>query len=321
MRSLRFLLRSCWANAVYRAAKHRNRLLLRPIWPQLQGRLTRCASPISTRIHGHPVVINANYTYPLYSRIFPTLNNPLVELVHQVWKIRQGPLRIIDVGAAVGDTALLVRANCPDAWGEFICIDADPEFLPQLRHNIAQLPSCRAIGVQLSRCRRAERSLVRTHAGTASAQGGGSSDAQPLDDVIAANGIAEPVDLLKTDVDGFDGEVLAGATRLLSTSQPAVIFEWHPKLCAQTGTDAFLAFETLRANGYSRLLWFTKFGTFSHYCASDDGNAIRRLHRHCLHTTTDGDWHYDVVALHDDSDVDEQGLADLRFAVGKRSPW
>lgn len=298
----------------------RDRFPYRLFWDRFYTRTRSWTMPVTTVIHGRPVIINFNDCYPIFSRLFPALNNPLIELVNQVFLALARPVRFVDIGASVGDTVLLIEANCPRMVSQYICVEGDVEFFAFLEHNLASLPNCRRLLYQLSSGQRQERSLVRTHGGSASAQGPRLVTAVPLDDVLASNNVG-PVDVLKIDVDGFDGEVLAGAERTLKEQQPAVIFEWHPKLCQETGNDPFRGFEALRATGYERLVWFTKFGTFSHYGSTHDRDGHIRLQRHCLTTSADEECYFDVVAIPNRHPINEQDLADLNYAGRKRSSY
>ena len=56
--------------------------------------------------------------------------------------------------------------------------------------------------------------------------------------------------LIKVDVEGFELEVLKGATGLLSTSRPILIMEIHPpQLDLSDGSEAQV-FELLTGHGY-----------------------------------------------------------------------
>ena len=116
-------------------------------------------------------------------------------------------------------------------------------------------------------------------------------------------------DVLKVDTDGFDGKVLGGATQLLRASRPSVLFEWHPGLCRRVGTDDGQAFSVLRAADYTRYIFFTKFGQFSHF-GDEHLDKLRKL---CLTSETLSDWHFDVAALHAGSPVDDIALSDLGY--------
>jgi FkbM family methyltransferase len=280
----------------------------------------RIGGPVETVIHGVRVVTNYGYTYPLNMRLYPRLNNPLVELTVQTSLANHRPVVVVDVGAAIGDTVLLLHSNCSSHVDKYVCIEADPEFCSYFESNLKFLANVTLIRTMLSAGEQSERSLVRTHAGTASSQGSTTTEARSLDRVIRDQ-VSQKIDVLKIDVDGLDGKVLAGATELLKADQPSVIFEWHPTLYQQTRNDWHQPFECLANCGYDRFIWFTKFGNFSHFSVPGETRNIDKLADLSLRNEHENDWHYDVVALHASSQVDEIRLAELKFARNKRSPY
>ena len=152
------------------------------------------------------------------------------------------------------------------------------------------------------------------HAGTASPQGVDVVPAAPLDELLAA---ARIVDVLKIDTDGFDGMVLAGATRLLA-SHPAVLFEWHPRLARAVDVSLDLAFDVLDRAGYRRFMWFDKLGRYSHTEPGTAASDRRARAEWCLgESTPKPDWHYDVIALPPEDRLDEPALQGLRFALDR----
>jgi FkbM family methyltransferase len=286
-----------------------HRISLDRTWQRLwQKGLDRCSGPVRTRIHGRTVLVNYGFTYPVFSRLFQDLNAPLLELAHLTWRAAARKIRFVDVGAAVGDTVLLLHANLPEAFSGFVCVDGDVEFFQYLQQNLSHLEGGRLVLGILSAAEENVPDLIRTHSGTASAQGSARVTATTLSKILN-----EPVDLLKIDVDGFDGRVLSGAQQALAQYRPTVIFEWHPILYQQTGNNWNEPFKILLAAGYSRFLWFTKFGNFSHFMFHFDSATVDALAKHCL-ADVPADWHYDVVALHDSSSVNVQALASLEFA-------
>jgi FkbM family methyltransferase len=210
----------------------------------------------------------------------------------------------VDVGAAVGDTALLLLDRCNGRIKHLDCVEAEESFAALLRQNLAGTVG-RVHEVVLSDRPGPVGALVRSqHQGTASAEGKDQIEATTLDTLFAN----ERPDVIKVDTDGFDGRVLAGGRMLLETARPTVLFEWHPMMYCRVGNDPAQPFAVLRAAGYDRFVFFTKFGQFSHF-----GDAeLDRLTDLCLHNKTLGDWHYDVAALPVGSPIDTVALADLR---------
>lgn len=273
----------------------------------------RLSGPVRTSVHGHPVIVNAGYPYPAFIRRWPTYNGPLTELVHEAHLAKGSPVGLVDVGAAVGDTVLLVLDRCPGEVGTVHCVEGDGEFFGYLRHNLGRFPQVQLHQALLSDEAQAEAELVRTHRGTASAQGPRLSPAVTLDSL--AEQWTSPVDVLKIDTDGFDGKVLAGATRVLRDQQPAVIFEWHPRLYAATGQDHHRPFEILVEAGYRWLVWFDKYGAFSHVDDRYQAADVEVLGELCTSDRArDPDWHYDVIALPGASPLQPARLAALDHA-------
>jgi FkbM family methyltransferase len=307
-------------NALVRMAGSRS-VLGQAVWERAWDRAwRRLSGPVHTSIHGHDVVVNAGYAYPAFSRRWPTYNDPLVEVVHQAHVAKGGGgVTVIDVGAAVGDTVLLILERCRGAVEAVHCVEGDDEFFGYLAANLADVPQARLHRALLSDAAGEAPSLVRTHKGTASAQGADRLPAVTLDSVLEAAG-SPVVDVLKSDTDGFDGKVLAGATGILERSRPAVIFEWHPLLYDATGQDRHRPFQVLADARYRWLVWFDKYGAFSHV---DDGYRpaqVDVLAELCVSGRAPGpDWHYDVVALPAGSPIEPAEMAALTFARSSRS--
>jgi FkbM family methyltransferase len=190
-------------------------------------------------------------THPNYDRFLP----------HLAKHIDPGAC-IVDVGANVGDTlAGMVETN---AAAVYVCIEPDESFFELLSQNIQRIkankPSLAVItdkhlvgkavsGVQL------EGSAGSKHAVISSA---GTHQSKPLDDIL--NGYAvENVRLVKSDVDGFDYDVLDSASSTISTHKPLLFFECQTDHAFQKqGYETTL--RTLEAAGYTEWVLFDNFG-------------------------------------------------------------
>jgi len=291
------------------------------IWYKLYNYFTRNNNkPVYLRIHGFKVKQPANYRYPVVSRLESTYNNPLIECVFQAYKAHGRKINVVDVGAAIGDTVLLLKANCPDMVEKFYCIDGDEEFFSYLKQNMANFNDVTILNTMLSESHQPVNNLVRIHSGTASAQG------QQLVAPITFDEAAEKMDLrelhvFKTDVDGYDGKVLSGARNVIAKHKPIVIFEWHPGLYAKTNAAFSGPFQELWNAGYNRFIWFTKTGKFSHFTLDANSLYIQEFANICINASFDSDWHYDIVALHSQSTIPTIAFANADFSKSKKSPY
>ncbi len=305
-----FLLRLHWFGRYPYASK-----LWHSAW---QASCQRLSVPVRTTIHGREVIVNYGHTYPLTSRKIRTFDNPVVELVFQVSSAIGRPISLVDVGANIGDTILVLEANCPEMIDEFLCVDADSEFFGYLKSNLAHLKGGKFLCTLLSASDGAERSLVRHVRSTASACGGENIAAQTLDSAVAASG-PQRVDVLKTDVDGLDGKVLLGSRQVLAKHQPAVIFEWHPLLCRGASNNWTDHFDALEQCGYEHYIWYTKYGEFSHFSGRGERASLAMLADLCLRSEFYHDWHYDVIALPSRHLSCQLALAEMAYARRRKS--
>lgn len=269
-------------------------------------------APVKTVLHGFNVLINRGNSYQLMLQGFPQFNAPLVELVHQIAKAKKRPLAFVDVGAATGDTVLLLKERCAGDVGQFICIEGDTEFHALLVENMRQFTDVEVIQCLLARQPMQIRSLIKHHKGTASATGGTMLEAVSLDSIASIQNAQ--IDILKIDVDGFDGEVLEGAAQMLKRWKPSVIFEWHPQLVLDAGNDPFRAFDTLSKAGYTRYAWFNNIGTFSHFSESCSRDLLKKQRDYFLAVNARAGAHVDVVALAPGNDLDDVALGVMEYA-------
>ena len=187
----------------------------------------------------------------------------------------------IDIGANVGDTAALLCSRQPIP---VLCVEGNPQFLPYLRRNVAQLPA----GIEIAECLVGARpgavssASLMTHHGTATlagAPGGAAQDAgdvpvRTLAELVAAHPRFRGARLLKTDTDGSDFEILASSLDALREARPVLFFEYDPTLRADGARAARETIAALEAAGYRRFLVCDNYG---HLLGRVDGEVGERF--------------------------------------------
>jgi FkbM family methyltransferase len=309
----RVLMRSIAARRVQRVA---------PVWDRgwrwagarWGGRRTR------TTLHGIPAVVNFAHPYPVWARRWPTYNDAVVEAVLAAAEMAGRPVAVVDVGANVGDTAMLLSSSAAAAVARLIAVEADPEFLGYLTENLANVGFPTDIwATYLSRDGSDVPDAVRTYAGTAELRGPGTASTRRLDDVWTEHG-SPAIHVLKSDTDGFDGQVIAGARELLASSRPVVLFEWAPTCFDSTNNDSHEPFAVLSELGYDRFIWFDKYGEFNHIEVGYNRATVEAQAALCRHSTSLLSWYYDVLALHPEHPLSAVGIGDLRRAAAHKVP-
>ncbi|HEV3329398.1 MAG TPA: FkbM family methyltransferase [Bryobacteraceae bacterium] len=187
-----------------------------------------------------------------------------MSLVHCAAALSAQTLAVVDVGANVGDSVILLERHLPGRC-KFLCIEPNPEWLPYLKANTAGIP------VEIIPCFIGEGQLLAVNSsapGTAGSKITETGDrSRPLDEICEGR----QIDLLKVDTDGFDFPILRSGSRTLSSRKPALFFEWDPLLWKEQGEDPEGVFEWLSTLGYKDCCFFADGGFI--YCRTTLGQA------------------------------------------------
>ncbi len=139
--------------------------------------------------------------------------------------------QVVDVGANIG-YYMLYLARRVGATGAVCCLEPEPENFVELARNVERngLTNVRALPVAAGAAD-GEASLLPGINGVIESEresaGSLTVPLRSLDSLLPG-----PVDLLKIDVEGYEGHVLAGAAGLLARCRPALFVEIHPALLA-----------------------------------------------------------------------------------------
>lgn len=203
------------------------------------------------------IALPADHMLPAYQRQHPRYDRFLPHLARF---IADGST-VIDVGANCGDT-VAAMAGANDRL-HYLCIEPDPAFYGYLERNLKRLEAARP-GLRVQ----AVRALVGKQVQRASLEGGSGTrharesaegfESTTLDRLFEGSTLPPP-GLLKSDVDGFDFDVIDSAQDLVARHEPVLFFECQPLNDEQrAGFAATLA--RLANSGYTRWTAFDNFG-------------------------------------------------------------
>jgi FkbM family methyltransferase len=184
-------------------------------------------------------------------------------------------MRAVDVGANIGYYLLLLESTVGPR-GSVLCFEPEPANLRELEGNVrlngfanAQIFAA-AVG--------AEDGMATLRAGINAAitEDGAGDFTVPL--VRLDSALTGPVDFVKIDVEGWEGQVLAGARRLLRQHRPALWVEVHPGFLAPPHTVDSILEELRQVHNRVEMLEIAPQGSFTEKVrARYLGRAVRRV--------------------------------------------
>jgi len=248
------------------------------------------------QINNYSIQIDFNHRLPDYQRDNPFYDRFLPHLV----KYLPDNTLVIDVGANVGDTLVGMLGNNDRL--EYFCIEASDDFFADLKKNVQSLKAQNA-QLQISIVNEfVGRDITDVgldgQGGTKHAVvGGGNIKSKTMISILSDLAVEHSrLSLLKTDVDGFDWDVIRSSYEVLKHN-PYVYFECQYDNLEQLESYREL-FSEMVAIGYSKFAFFDNFGQF--ILSTDNLTEVDELldyvKRQNFHNSTRTYFYYDVLA-------------------------
>jgi FkbM family methyltransferase len=212
--------------------------------------------PLEHRYDKFSILLPSNHLLPTYQRLYPNYDRFLPHLAKYI----SPSDTIVDVGANVGDT--LAGMIAQNSRASYVCIEPDTSFFRFLEKNIERMKD-RLDGLKIE----AIQALVGKSISNVSLTGqGGTKHAvvcteqgiksRPLDEIILST---LKIRLLKSDVDGFDYDVIDSSMAAIKKYSPIIFFECQLDNIDQKNryTETL---QSLEAAGYCDWTIFDNFG-------------------------------------------------------------
>lgn len=270
--------------------------------------------PVKYQYKDFSILLPPNHKLPSYQRYHPKYDKFLPHLSKHI----DPSATVIDVGANVGDTlAGMVEHNSASIY---ICVEPDDIFFEYLTQNIARIKKTKG-HLQVHPVK----SLVGKSLFDVSLEGqGGTKHAvigkrgtiqpKPLDEILGGLPNISNVRILKTDVDGFDYDVIDSSLAVIRDHKPIIFFECQYEFDYQkTGYEKTLL--ALEKEGYDDWTIFDNFGEVM--VRTNDLKIITRLldyvWRQNEGNSTRTIYYYDVLAAQGmDKDLIDRVLANYQ---------
>jgi FkbM family methyltransferase len=257
---------------------------------------------ITTKIHGFKAILPAGHWYLLVLQKYLKFNQPIVSLIKYLEFLHKRPLKIVDVGSAVGDTVLLIE-NRSSYKHNFICIDGDPDYIKISENNLSFLKErIKLIESLLSADFGLIGKIIKDNPTTGTSKSEELVPSSTLDFLLNSE---KKIDFVKIDIDGFDGQAIGGFKNILTTQDPIIIFELNIHLYHLTNNNILKPFTDLIECGYKHFYWFDNFGNFLFYQKGINENELEKMARYSTLMTKVNGYHFDIISMKNDSDFIE----------------
>jgi len=250
-------------------------------------------------VHGQPLDVPLSHALPDRLTRLPFYDR-LPQRISEYLHSKGEPFSCIDVGANIGDTLAAFHLQDSDV---FLAIEPNPKFNRILSANWGMNPNVRILDCLCSARSDEGTYQIRETTGTASIH---SSDdglrlsKRTLDEIVADHPAAARANVVKIDTDGYDFEVIAGARKLLSANQPALLFECADMKKPNYAEECLEALKLLEGAGYREALVYDNYGyLMGRYSLSD-----LRPFRNLLFYQLTSRFHYFDVLCMKDADIE-----------------
>lgn len=219
---------------------------------------------VTRTVAGARLTMPWSHRLPDYVKAFPGYGRNLVDLVEELNAALPGserPIRVVDLGANIGDSALQILART-DA--RVLCIDGDPYWIPFLHRNVDHDPRCTVeealvveqvdasafVAVRSSGTTRFERAAAGVGTGQITAK-----------ELRLRHPSFDRIRLIKSDIDGFDCRIVPLLAAAWQDAEPVLFFEYDPAMSRAAGDDSPVAvWDRLEALGYHHVAVWDNLG-------------------------------------------------------------
>ena len=242
---------------------------------------------ISIDVEGIHLHAPLSHRLPFYRRVHPRWDRNIGVLAALVSE--QNPdATMIDIGANVGDTTAMARTAARRL--PILCVEGNPRFAALLRANASVLGDVEiAAPVLLSDTDGSVRGSFREWGGTAAFdadEAGPHVESVTLDRLLATHPRFSTPALLKSDTDGYEAKILAGARQTLLHARPVLLLEYEPEMLDATGIDGLSMLRALLQLDYRPLLVYDSTGVPLFMTSLDAERLLADLDRYAREKST-----------------------------------
>jgi FkbM family methyltransferase len=266
---------------------------------------------ISYPIKGHQIRLPLSHALPLVLQYYPDYSENLARVANCVYA-KYPDLKIIDIGANIGDSVFVIRNKIPCP---IFCIEGDLAFFKILQTNTA---TCKNVVIKQafigdSDITKNKELIVVSGTAHFTDSVNTSTEFRKLSTVLIEEPQFAQAKLLKIDTDGFDLAIIRGSIDFIQTAKPILFFEYDPFFLKNQKEDGISIFSLLQKLGYHSMVIYDNFGRYLISLPLTETNQIADLHRYLLNRP--GDYYYDICVVHTEDLEVMQQLREIELSL------
>jgi FkbM family methyltransferase len=209
---------------------------------------------------------------------------------------------MIDIGANIGDTALLVKnhTNIP-----ILCIEGDERFYSLLQKNIEGFQDIYLESfVGDSNIIEGNYIYSKGTGRIAEQKGAAPMQFKSLNEILSGYPAFNKSKLLKIDTDGYDCRIIKNELKLLMDMRPILFFEYDPYYLKINNDDGLSVFDELFKINYKKMIIYENNGDYLLSTEVNQKQIIEDIHY--FYCGRGGDKYYDICIFpSEDSELAE----------------
>lgn len=237
---------------------------------------------ITSDIGGVIFTLPFSHKLPFILKDNPYYSSNLARIAKYV-KEKYTDLKLIDVGANIGDSVAILRK---EEFFPILCIEGDDQFFSILEINASSFTELYIAKEFLGQETKQMYFVSTKLGGTGNLQEDQSStqivEIKKLSDLIKQYSVFENAKMLKIDTDGFDCKIIRGALSFLNQAKPVIFFEYDPFFLNKQEDDGFSIFAILGNIGYKKVLIYDNFGRLLLTSNIDNLDLMKEIHLYFL---------------------------------------
>jgi FkbM family methyltransferase len=254
-------------------------------------------------LNGIDILIPFSHELPYYRKIFTQYSQNIGRIAKYISE-KYTQLRIIDIGANVGDTVAILRGY---VRFPILCIEGNRRFFSILQSNLPSFNGevyCENAFVGSSTG--IFQGVIQSEQGTAfllsSQQSTEQIKVKTLTDILREHAFFQEAKFLKIDTDGFDSRILISEKEFLKKIKPIIFMEYDPYSTERYNDECFLVFDMLKTIGYEIIMVYDNFGDYLLTAELSNNRLLEDIHQYF--SGRGGKIYADICAFHaEDSDL------------------